>query len=178
MWPYRWDLHMFSRMERRTLWRVLPRESLFVLGVIISAIALCQFRGVKVSFNVARMAPMGWSVGSAVTVAMLTGATQQVVTAAAILAGQVSVTEKLKIFILDWNLHQKMRDFRFCENIITILQLYGLSLLFDSQSFSPLERPFFGYANRYSLLMLSQENRLSTGFFFILFCTTVPRGAP
>lgn len=103
---------MFSRMERRTLWRVLPRESLFVLGVIISAIALCQFRGVKVSFNVARMAPMGWSVGSAVTVAMLTGATQQVDTAAAILAGQVSVTEKLKIFILDWNLHQKMRDFR------------------------------------------------------------------
>lgn len=53
------------------------------------------------SFNVARMAPMGWSVGSAVTVAMLTGATQQVVTAAAILAGQVSVTEKPKIFILD-----------------------------------------------------------------------------
>lgn len=34
---------------------------------------------------------MGWSVGSAVTAAMLTGVTQQVVTAAAILAGQVSV---------------------------------------------------------------------------------------
>lgn len=43
------------------------------------------------SFIVARMAPMGWSVGSAVTAAMLMGATQQVVTAAAILAGQVSV---------------------------------------------------------------------------------------
>lgn len=78
------------------------------------------------------MAPMGWSVGSAVTAAMLMGATQQVVTAAAILAGQVSVTEKLKIFIFYWNPHQKMRDFRFCGNIITILQLCGLFLLFDS----------------------------------------------
>lgn len=45
---------------------------------------------VKVSFIVARTAPMGWSVGSAVTAAMLMGATQRVVTAAAILAGQVS----------------------------------------------------------------------------------------
>lgn len=53
------------------------------------------------SFIVARMALMGWSVGNAVTAAMLTGATQQAVTAAAILAGQVSGTEKLRIFILD-----------------------------------------------------------------------------
>lgn len=68
---------------------------------MISAIVLCQFRGVKVGFVVARMAPTGWSVGSAVTAAMLTAATQRVVTAAAILAGQVSVGEKLKIFILD-----------------------------------------------------------------------------
>lgn len=52
------------------------------------------------SLIVARMAPMGWSVGSVVTAAMLTGATQRVVTAAAILAGQVCVPENLKILIL------------------------------------------------------------------------------
>lgn len=81
------------------------------------------------------MAPMGWSVGSAVTAAMLTGVTQQAVTAAATLVGQVSVTEKLKIFTLDWNPHQQMRDFRFCGNL---LQLYGLFLVSNSQSFCPL----------------------------------------
>lgn len=55
------------------------------------------------------MAPMGWSVGSAVTAAMLTGATQQVVTAAAILAGQVSGTGKLKIFYLRLKPPSEMR---------------------------------------------------------------------
>lgn len=51
------------------------------------------------------MAPMGWNVGSAVTAAMLMAATQQVVTAAAILAGQVSVCFY----------------FRFSGNIITVV---------------------------------------------------------
>lgn len=49
------------------------------------------------SFIVARMAPMGWSVGSAVTAAMLTGATQRAATAAAILAGQVSQVVCLRL---------------------------------------------------------------------------------
>lgn len=102
---------------------------------------------------------MGWSVGSAVIAAMLTAATQRLVTAAAILAGQVRVPEKLKISIGDWNPHHK--DLKFCGNIITLLQLCGFFLLFDSHS-------FFGYAIRYSLLMLSQQKRLSAGFFFIL----------
>lgn len=31
MWPYRWNLHMFSRVEGTALWWVLPCESLFQL---------------------------------------------------------------------------------------------------------------------------------------------------
>lgn len=116
---------------------------------------------------------MGWSVGSAVTAAMLMGATRRVVTAAATLAGQVSDAEKIKRFGLPM---KRTVDFRFCGNINAFMadifficvHIVHLSTHYVLMQTVPL---YFCLQKRLSTDYLIFFNSRSS------FCTPVPRGA-
>lgn len=89
MWPRRRHLYLFSRLERGALWWILPCESIFLTEHVKQRIECQEFN--SYSFAIDRMAPMGWSAVSAVTVAMLMAVILWVATAAATPAGQVGI---------------------------------------------------------------------------------------
>lgn len=121
------------------------------------------------------MAPMGWSVGSAVTAAMLTGAIQQVVTAAAILAGQVSVCWKTRDVLLRLKLWKhNYHTATFMVYVSVIWHLARARVHFEAHCLVMQTVALYWCSHN--------KPDFHRGILFLYssfsFCTTAPSGAP